>query len=316
MASIDVSQIPEVVKRAGYGVMIESYEAVPTLYPLFSEIVLPDEIESPLYGDKGSVIEDMERFKEREDGQEIEASSAETAYTWRIKCRQFSRKIVLPARLLRAANASARVPGMIAQFAGGFGRVAPLQKDDFCADIFQKGTLTAGSRPFFDNTYPGETDSNAGFIYDGLPFFDTAHTISGGSGTYANHVVSSALSQANLQTALTAMTKTNAVNERGERVLIQPTHLMVPPGLEYTAKVILQSAQATGGNNNDINPIAGTLQLMVNRALDDAASASSWWLVTSGQSLRVIDVEVIAEFEYGAGVKNWRYSYCANKAAS
>ena len=187
------------------------------------------------------------------------------------------------------------------------------------------------SSPFFDGSFPNNVDPNPTLIYDALPFFDTAHTISGGSSTYANHVVSSALSAANLQTALIEMTKTNAVNERGERIMIRPDVLMVPPGLEYTARVILQSGLLPGSANNDINAVAGSLNLVVNRALDDAASASSWWLVQSGRGLKIADsgaprmrtfaqengdVTVLSEYEFGAAVTNWRYSYLANKAAS
>jgi len=107
---------------------------------------------------------------------------------------------------------------------------------------------------------------------------------------------------------------------------------MVPPALEYTARTILESALLPGSANNDDNVVRSAgLQLLVNPALDDAASASSWWLVTQGRSLKIADsgapvimlkekengdVIVNSEYLFGAAVANWRYSYCANKAAS
>ena len=330
--SIDVTQVAEIVDNTGYPVMFEMYESRPLVYPVFSRSQTPESLASPFYGEKGSVIEGMEPLLEREDGQDIEMSTFETAYTWYMKCRQFSRGISIPARLLRSSDNLGKVGSMIAEAARGWGQVSVLQKENFFADMFQKGTLTAGSRPFFDGSFPNNTDPNPTVIYDALPFFDTAHTITGGSSTYANHVVSSALTAANLQTALIAMTDTNAVNERGERIFIRPTHLMVPTALEYTAATILNTTLLPGSANNDVNAVrrAG-LQLLVNPALDDAASASAWWLVTAGESLSIVDsgaprirtfqerngdISVLAEMQYGGTVKNWRHSYCANKAAS
>ena len=329
--SIDVSQVSELVDNTGYPVMMESYEAVPLVFPSLGNVVSPADLAAPFYGEKGSVLEGMERFREREDGQDIERSTFETAYTWYQKSRQYARSIKIPSRLLRSADNLGKIGSMISKAATEWGEIARLQKEDFIADMFQKGTLTAGSLPFFDGSFPGNVDPNPAFIYDGLPWYDTAHTLAGSTGTYANHVVSSALSAANLQTALIAMTNTNAVNERAERVLIRPDVLMVPPGLEYTARVVLNSGLLPGSPNNDINAVEGALKLVVNRALDDAASAASWWIVQSGKGLQIADsgaprmrtvehtngdVEVIAEYDFGAAVTNWRYHYCANKAAS
>lgn len=330
-ASISVTQVTELVDNTGYPVMFESYEARPVLYPLLGEIIDPASLESPYYGTKGSVLQGMEQFKDREDGADFEASDFKPAYTWYLKCRQKGRSLTIPSRLLMSADNLKKVESLIAAAARSWGEVARLQKDDYVADIFQQGTLTAGNAAFFDGSFPGNDDPNPKFIYDGLPFFDTAHTLGGSSATKANHVVSAALTSAALQTALIAMTNTNAVNDRGERVLIRPTHLMVPSALEYTARAILQSAQLPGSANNDVNVVQNALELLVNPALDDAASASAWWLVTRGRSLKIADsgaprltisqerngdVTINAEYHFGAAVDDWRYSYCANKAAS
>jgi phage major head subunit gpT-like protein len=329
--SVDVSQVSELVDNTGYPVLMESYEAAPLVYPSLGSIVDPADLASPFYGEKGSVLEGMERFRERQDGQDIERSTFDTAYTWYQKCSQFARSITIPSRLLRSSDNLGKIGSLVTKAAAEWGEIARLQKEDHIAGMFQKGTLTAGSRQYFDGSFPGNVDPNPTTIYDGLPWYDTAHTLTGSAGTYANHIVSAALSAATLQSALIAMTDTNAVNERGERILIRPDVLMVPPGLEYTARVVLNSGLLPGGSNNDINAVEGALQLVVNRALSDAASASSWWIVQSGKGLRIADsgaprmrtvehtngdIEVIAEYEFGAAVTNWRYHYCANKAAS
>ena len=127
------------------------------------------------------------------------------------------------------------------------------------------------------------------------------------------------------------MTSTNAVNDRGERIMIRPDTILVPAALEFTAATILRSTQVTGSGNNDINPIAGRLTPVVWNALDDAASASAWWVVQRGRGLRIYDsgaprmwvvqedngdITVNSEYIFGAAVDQWRYQYCANKAAS
>ena len=164
--SIDVSQVSELVDNTGYPVMMEAYEAVPLVYPALGELVDPSDLASPFYGEKGSVLEGMERFMEREDGQDIERSTFETAYTWYLKCRQYARSITIPSRLLRSSDNLGKIGNMISKAAAEWGEISRLQKEDYVADMFQKGTLTAGSRPFFDGSFPGNADPNPAFIYD------------------------------------------------------------------------------------------------------------------------------------------------------
>ena len=137
--------------------------------------------------------------------------------------------------------------------------------------------------------------------------------------------------EANLETVLTAMRTTNAVDERGDRIVIRPTHLVVPPALIFTANKILRSVQLPGSANNDINPLQGALIPVSWRALTDSASAAAFWVIQAGRGLRVYDsgvprlrqyphmngdISIIADFSFGATVTNARYHYCANKAAS
>jgi hypothetical protein len=331
MSSIDISQVPELVDSTAYPVMFEAYAEDTLVYPSLGQIIDPNDVSTPLYGDKGTVIEGMERFKRRQDGEEVKSSTTKTSFTWYGSIGIYSRSITIAKRALDAADASAKVPSLLSQFGKGWGMVARLQKEDHVADLFQKGTLTAGDATLFDGSHPNNEDPNKGFIYDGLPWFDTAHTLTGSSTTLSNHTASLELTQANVQTVLTTMTSTNAVNERGERIAMNPNVLMVPPGLEYRARVILGTTQVSGSANNDINPIAGRLGLIVNRALDDSASSAAWWVGERNAGLRIYDsgapvirivmekngdVTVVAEYYFGANVDNWRPWYCANKAAS
>ena len=329
--SVDVSQVTELVNNDGYAAMFEMYDSVVPVFPRLGRVINPLEAGVELYGDKGTVFAAHERFKRREDGQDIEASSTEKAYTWRCAIHQYSRGMVLPARLLRSNGAKDAVKAKILEFAQDRGEAAILDKEDIIAGMFQKGTLTAGSTMYFDNTYPGEADPNRGFIYDGLPWFDGDHTAISGS-TYSNIVTSGALTQANLESSLATMQRTNAKNDRGDRIRIRANALLVPSGsMEYTARKTVQTPLVTGSNNNDINPIAGSLEVIPWAALDDTASAAAWWLGVLGRGLRIYDsgpprlwvmtrengdLVVNCEYYFGAAVDNWRYWMANNKADS
>ena len=329
--ALDVSQVTALVENDGYEAGFEMYDSMPVVYPLLGQIIDPIDAGISEYGDRGTVYLGHQRFDKRKDLQQVNQSTTDLAYTWQAAIEQYSRGMTIPSRLLRSNGARSAVKAKIIEFAQDRAEIAMLQKEDHIADMFQKGTLTAGNTEFFDNSYPGNIDANRGFIYDGLPWFDTAHTVAGSSSTYSNHTVSLALTQTNLQTVLTTMTSTNAVNDRGERIMIRPDTILVPAALEFTAATILRSTQVTGSGNNDINPIAGRLTPVVWNALDDAASASAWWVVQRGRGLRIYDsgaprmwvvqedngdITVNSEYIFGAAVDQWRYQYCANKAAS
>jgi hypothetical protein len=100
----------------------------------------------------------------------------------------------------------------------------------------------------------------------------------------------------------------------------------------FTASTLLESMLKPGSANNDSNTMRGKYELIEWAALDDAASASAWWLFELGKGLRMRDsgppvqtvfiddkkeiVSIKWVSYFGAAVTNWRYHYCANKAAS
>lgn len=326
MSSIDISQLTELLTSEVYPLILNSYEAQPTVYQQIADVRPYDPRKA--YGDKGSVTTGLDLPEELLDGQEIPATTEETAQTWYLKNRRLGRRIDIPYRLLDQAMGVGvdYVLGRTEHMGARFGQ----WKDDHLAGMLQKGTLTAGSAAYFDNSFAGETDPYPKFIYNGLPWFDTAHTIAGASTTYANHTASLALSAANLQTVLETAEGTNAVDERGQRILNPMDTLLVPKGLEFDARVIMNSTLLPGGSNNDVNVLAGRLNVIAWNALTDDADA--WWVGRAGGGIRVVDsgapmmrvfdnpqrsvVSVIFESYFGATVTDWRAWNCQNKAAS
>lgn len=327
MSSIDISQIPELLEAELYPVILNQYEAQETVYDRICD-VQPYDPAKP-YGEKMSTTTGLGRPMEVEDGEEIPADSEETAYTPQLKVRTFARRIDIPRRVLEAFSAAAMVDYVLEK-TEEWGTKFALEKDDFVAGMFQKGTLTAGSAAYFDNSYPGNADPNPKFIYDGLPFFDTAHTLAASSSTLSNHTASAALTSTTLQNALILMETTSAKDDRGDRIRNRMDTMVVPGDLEFTARTILNSTLLPGSPNNDANVVAGRLNLIPWNALTDDTDA--WWIGRAGAGVRVRDsgapfletvydpktrtLSVVAASYFGATVREWRAWHCANKAAS
>lgn len=332
MSSVDITQAPAIVARDGYPVMFQEYAAQPVVYPEICEV---RDADFGMLGDKGSVISGVGHMKKVRDGEEIPADTIKGTRTWRCAIHRYGSRLDIPRRMLQASDASAKIPNMVAEFARQWGRRSPAMKEEIVADIFQKGTLSAGSVTVFDGSYPNEADANIGFIYDGKPFFaatGNGHPLLAGTSTPFNLTAALVLSSTNLQTVLTAMRTTNAIDDRELKIQVMPRKLLVPPDLEYSAKALINSVLVPGSANNDANVVQGILDVVPWRYLTDDTDA--WWVGATGQGggvrvydsgvpiietaidPRTKDLVVTAEFVFGAVVTDWRQWYCANKAIS
>jgi phage major head subunit gpT-like protein len=113
--------------------------------------------------------------------------------------------------------------------------------------------------------------------YDGEPMISNDHPLTkartvGQVGD--NHLGKVALDEAGIKSALTLARKT--VDETGILITSNPKKLIVPPDLEFTALVTLQSALKPGSANNDKNVIQGRLSPVV---LDYLTDANAWFVM-------------------------------------
>ena len=126
----------------------------------------------------------------------------------------------------------------------------------------------------------GGNAATYGLCYDGQYFFDTDHVNQGAEyQTSQSNKGTTALSAAALKTAITAMQKFK--DDRGRPMGVNPTHMVVPPDLEWTARETLESQidpdapAATYASPTKINTLKGRLQLIVTPYLTDV---SNWYL--------------------------------------
>jgi phage major head subunit gpT-like protein len=110
---------------------------------------------------------------------------------------------------------------------------------------------------------------------DSLALFSTAHVNREGTVTQSNRITT-ALTQSSLQTVITAM-KTRR-DSKNQIIHFNPDTLIVPPALEFAARVILETTQITNSANNDINPVKGALNLIVWPYL---TSTTAWFVIDS-----------------------------------
>lgn len=325
---MDITEVPALlVDSNAEAVMFENYEATPKAYRFLTRQI-PVGLTNR-YGQKGTVMEGAGRFKKRQDKEEIEADNPGQGPTWYHQINSFGRRLELPERLIKGST-KGQIANLVLEFAQSYGETAGLGKDDIVAGMFENGMLTAGSLEHFDGSHPGNADPYPKFVYDNKPWFATDHPLSGQgvTTTIDNYDATLPLTSGNLQTVLTAFRNNMSINERGDRVDVRPRRLIVPAELEFTARTILESVNAPGGSNNDVNVVKGSLELVVWDALTDA---SAWYVTTADAGVNTYDEppelslawddktatwNLIAKMDFGSGVANIRGAYAANKAAS
>ena len=97
---ISATQIQELIENDGYPAMFEMYERETPLYPQVAEVVSVGDAGAPLYGDKGAVFQNVDRFQPIEDGADPEDSTLDKGWTWQAAIKRYSRRIRIPATVL------------------------------------------------------------------------------------------------------------------------------------------------------------------------------------------------------------------------
>jgi len=111
---------------------------------------------------------------------------------------------------------------------------------------------------------------------DGLSLFNSAHTLVGG-GTYRNQLATAAdLNQDSLETAIQDLM--DFVDDQSLKIRVMPKCLVVPTGLNFRARKLLETGYVTQSADNDINPLNGLFtDLVVSPYLTDV---DNWFIVT------------------------------------
>lgn len=116
---------------------------------------------------------------------------------------------------------------------------------------------------------------------DALALFSATHTREDGGATQSNTTTSD-LKESALENAIVGIR--TQLDHKGQLYLARADTLIVPPQLEKEAKILLNTQQRVGTANNDINPYAGALKLIVWDWIGSASpggSDTAWYVIDS-----------------------------------
>jgi uncharacterized protein YbaR (Trm112 family) len=158
---------------------------------------------------------------------------------------------------------------------------------------------------------------------DGVSFFNQNHPNVRGGVQSNMPGVAADLSQATLEQAYINIHGWQ--DDAGLRINLMPERLMVSPSDRFVAERILGTKFAVGSAFNDINPMAGQLDLIVNPFLTDP---DAWFIITNAKAgatfyrrrnaaisrdnefdTENLKIKTTARFSVGA--TDWRYAYAS-----
>lgn len=312
------SQFTELMQRNLYKWFFEKYN---TFSPLYPQVFQVEQMSGAF--DQITVGVGLGDLSERKEGDTIIADNILEGPTAMIKARTFSSSFSMTNEAVKDAD-PAKLDNLMQRTAAGWGDKVISTKEKFAAKFFNYGGYTSGN-DVFNNSITGVTpvvDASGDFIYTGKPFFALTgnNHISADGSTYYNSLGALPLSEANLKTAYSLMTVTNNRDERGGIVDIKPDTLLIPPGLHFTAKTLLESEYQVGSANNDINGVQNLVQPLEWAYLTDT---DGWFLGKRQSGLVFYEREspvidfyqdetnkkyyATIDTRFGAGVYNYRY---------
>lgn len=206
-----------------------------------------------------------------------------------------------------------------------------LGKERLAANVFNYGGYTAG-HDIYNGSVPGETDPSGDLVYDGKPFFNLSNNLRAltptGTEAYYN-AIAKPLTEANIQEAYDRMVLTNAVDARGNEVILEPDILLVHPSLRWEAEVLMNTTAQVGSANNDNNSVRGLLKVVPWRFLN---TSTFWAIGSSKQGIKFWErwgltfdffrdnetksYKATLEARYGIEVNDFRYWVASNAPTS
>lgn len=329
--SLSPTDVSLILANDVYPVMMSEYDRVPKVWQTICDVRPLDESRGMLFGWKESNMVGVGAPMDTPQGAEIPATSMRDGNTPQGKTRRWTRRLDIPFDVLTEANAVGKVGDMMTETFASFGEQVALKEEREIAKFFEKGNLTAGHE-VFKGDFKGNADPYPLFIYDGLPFFDGAHTLLESSSTYANISTGGSTTQSNIESYIDTMTSTNAVDERGDEIVITPNVLLCPISEARTARRVLESPLQSDSANNAINTAFQELTVVPWRFLSAAGGTGGGYIGQAGKGLvvydtgmirtgmfvdekrEVISLKVVKHFlPY---VKDWRYWYSYGNADS
>lgn len=202
-------------------------------------------------------------------------------------------------------------------------------RDNLYKDSWPRASLAGKDSMRQAKNVEGAAILNNGFntlypVSDGQPLFSTAHPVNGNTvpNTFA---VPTQLNETALQDAIIGIQK--FLSAAGLRIALTSQKLIVPPELQFTANVLLDSKYRTATANNDINAMYNLSSVPYGYATNQFLSnPNAWFLLTdetngfkyyerdpltidmfTDTTTRNLNVTFVERYSFGCS--NWRAAY-------
>jgi hypothetical protein len=321
-------------------VSFESYSVEPSVIPRIFDVRPASEAPSGrLYWTESRAVRDS-KLEKTEPGEDIKLGSAREGRLIPYRWKFFKHRIEVPDEFVRfgqvlegnmiSDSLADSIMDYVRPQARWFGNERARREEEYAADFFNQGGLTAGHE-VFDQTFPGlYIDPKGDLCYDGLPLFALtgAPRSALDSTTYFNGIASS-LTATNLKTLINRVEDSNAYDEMGRKISLMVDTVLVPKALRHTASEIIRAGALAGTANNDANSLADLEPVSWNFLTDtnawfvlQANKGIRWYrgpdapVVKVGDKLENMSTGIAVSAQWAANVDDWRYLGGSNFSTS
>ena len=214
-------------------------------------------------------------------------------------------------------------------FGIGFQITANTIRDNLYKDSWPRATESGKDSMRQAKNIQGASVLNLGFnanypVSDGQPLYSTSHPVNGNvvANTFA---LPTQLNETSLQDALIGVQ--TFLNAAGLRIALQSEKLIVPPQLQFTANVLLESKYRTSTSNNDISAINNLSSVPMGYRTNQFLTSPTAWFLNTNESngfkyyerdpltidmftdttTRNLNVTFVERYSFGCS--NWRASF-------
>lgn len=317
----------EAIKKDTYEYFIENeiYEGEKLTYPELFDVKQA----TGAYEQSTSAV-GTGMLKEKPEGEKVKYSKVGEGFTVQSTWKTYEDGLEFSMENVDDFN-EAKISNLVTDFAATWLQSYNQGKDQLAANVFNYGGYTAGNA-IFNGSVNGVADPSGDLVYDGKPFINLVGnkrplTPNGTAAYYNGHAL--ALNEGNLQTVYDQVTLDNAVNSRGQKIIVQPNVLLYHPDLRWTVMNLLKAENQVGNANNDINTVKNLLKPVEWRFLD---TSTMWAVGVAKKGIKFWErqpltfdfrrddetkgykADVIAR--YGIEVNNFRYWAASNAPTS
>lgn len=319
---ISAENFAAIIDEFAVPTMVDAYEQVTSPYQTLTRLI-PWE-DSLIFGSAWQTVGGGDDLQRRKPGESVRVVKVGDGWQMLVATKTDSARLVITKEDQQAGEG--RIREVVQGVFRTLGEAAALSKAQLWSDMLGGGT--AASAVLFDQSYPNHPDPFPTFIYNGNEFFTATQTLRNSAVTPSNLITGGGgtLNATNLQAAKVLIESTSAVDDMGRKVMNKMTHLIVPPALEQTARVLMNSELLPGSTNNDTNTLRGSFIVEVD---EFATDATAWYLARSQRGIVRIDSGIATidapvwdhinrswsttvETHYGFAVENWRGYLRAN----